>query len=365
MQIFNIHYSEGVLILMHSKEIQFLMRKAFIILTFSLSVSAVNAQSSLPVEISSADNSANTLTDLPLLPHNHKVDIFFNGEKPKEEYYRVRITEVSGSATYNELLNAIQQNARQIGFDALMILGKDEYARSDNSVGSAIIAGTIAGITGDKDYRYHPSLITGQTLSAVGLRYKMNMQYVDTIVKTAHILVKDSINTKYELSFLMNGTFRDKIFSSASDFYLRNISLFKRADVFATMNNFITDQHPSSINYSNVVSAKTESDSGVIKYAATFINESLLKKVDIRMPTSVFFKSIKKYSISYAFDNGVISKRDIRQERKDDPLYSDIYTYDEKKRCTGFVRYLAKTNAEVFRVIYDFYGMDDLPLAEK
>jgi hypothetical protein len=341
------------------------MRKAFIILTFLWSIVAVNAQSSLPAEISSADNSANTLTDLPLIPHNHKVDIFFNGEKPKEEYYRVRITEVSGSATYNELLNAIQQNAKQIGFDALMILGKDEYVRSDNSVGSAIIAGTIAGIAGDKDYRYHPSLITGQTLTAVGLKYKMNMQYVDTIVKTAYILLKDSINTKYELSFLMNGTFREKIFSSASDFYLRNISLFKKADVYATNNNFNTNQYPGSNNYSNIVSAKTETDSGVIKYAATFINESMLQKVDIRMPASVFFKSIKKYGILYAFDNGVISKRDIRQGRKDDPLYADIYTYDDKKRCTGFVRYLAKTNDEVFRVIYDFYSMNDLPAAEK
>jgi hypothetical protein len=75
------------------------MRKIFLIFVLLLSFVAVNAQSSLPAEISSADNSANTLTDLPLFPHNHKVDIFFNGEKPKEEYYRVRITEVSGSAT--------------------------------------------------------------------------------------------------------------------------------------------------------------------------------------------------------------------------------------------------------------------------
>jgi len=219
--------------------------------------------------------------------------------------------------------------------------------------------GIVAGITKTDIDSYNTPLTTIQTLAAVGLKYKSQMQYIDTIFKSADIAFVQP-EQHYQVHFSMNGLFSDSVYTIANDYYLRNISVFNKADFFLRDVNVIDPQR------SVVVTpyAKMETDSGNIKYMASFTSYRILQQVDIKMPLSSY-RSERRYTVTYQLRlDGKPAERLIFHGRKKQALYKDAYSYDEKKRCTGFIRYDANTNAEVFRLSYHFYSMDDLPKAE-
>lgn len=312
-----------------------------------------------------AKNSGNTFFDIPLSSPSKNVDVFLNGEKPKQEYYKVRILEVSGTSNSNDLLTNLKSQAQQSGFDGIILLNKNNYVYQDNSVGSAVTYGAVSGLLGNKDSHYEPPIINGQTLTAVAVKYKSNMGYVKNIVKHVTIQLNDSSGTIYHLAFLLNNFLASNNETKAVDYYLRNISLFRFAD-------FFTNHRATKTNEANgydFSTGKMETDSGNIKYEAFYFNEpeSLVKNVIIKMPTTSGPKSIKRYDVAYDYDidNAIINKRNIRQGRKKDRLFTDVYNYDKTNRCVGFVRRNSTNDEEIFKVKYDFFDENDLPEAEK
>lgn len=307
-------------------------------------------------------NADNTFTDIPLRPQSKSVDVFLTGEKPKQEYYKVRILEVSGASNSNSLLASLKQQAQQLGFDGVIILGKNDYTYQDNGVGSAITYGLVSGMFGNKNPHYHAPVLNGETLTAVAIKYKANLGYVQKIIKHVSVRLNDTLHTVYDLSFFMNSSFAKGNRSDATDFYLRNISLFQFAD-------FFTNYHASGMNDGNpnynLLTAKLETDTGNVKYEASYLNDSLVYSVTIKMPKNGEIRSLKQYDVVFDLDAGQIQKRYIRQGRKKDWIFTDVYSYDAAKRCTGFVRTNTKTNKEIFSVKYDFFTEDDLPEASK
>ena len=306
-------------------------------------------------------NNSNTLTDIPIKPTSNKVDVFFSGEYPKQDYYKVRILEVTGSNGYNELLANLKVQAQQLGFDAIQILSKSDYSKQDNSVGTAITQGLVSGLVGNKNAVYNAPIINEQRLSAIAIKYKSNMNYVNNIVQHARITLNNSSRTVYNLSFSLNGAAVDTNSYEDSRFYLDNISLFKFADFFT--------QHQATSSSdeldSKTSTGKLDTDTGTIKFKAFYINDSLVEKVQIKMPFSEQNESVKLYTITYDFNANTITKRSIKVGRHSELAFTDIYEYDSRTNCTGFTRYNAKTNQEVFKVSYDYFHINDLPEAVK
>ncbi len=115
-----------------------------------------------------------TLTDVPLVAHSRKIQVFFNDEKPQQAYYKVKVIDITGTATTtcNQMLASLQQKAQSEGLDALKILAVQKSPVYLNS-GVAVSGSAISN---------------AQTLYAVGLKYPANMSYVDTIIKSASII---------------------------------------------------------------------------------------------------------------------------------------------------------------------------------
>ena len=69
-----------------------------------------------------------SITDIPLQPHQHNVDIFFNAELPTQPYYKVQMIETTApdNASYEDLLNALKQRAMEIGVDGVIIIDKQQ-----------------------------------------------------------------------------------------------------------------------------------------------------------------------------------------------------------------------------------------------
>ena len=309
----------------------------------------------------------NPFHDLPLKPHLNKVDVYLNGEKPNVPYYKIRLLQLSGAANYNDLLANMQLYAQNEGFDGLILMEKSNYVYQDNRVGTAIAYGTVAGLTGNKNYEYHAPLLNGQTLSCLGLKYRSRIGYIDTIVKTVHISINDAEKTEYDIAFTMNGDWVNRNDMDACKFYENEIGLFKPADYFLMhpITSFAEGIDANDPRFANAY-AKMETDTGMVKITAAYNNSYDLQKVDFKMPRSEYKESPHYLQVRYdTNDWGGITKRVIMQGLKLYPYVMDIYSYDEKNRNTGFIRYDTRNKKELFRVEYTFYSMNDLPECDK
>lgn len=292
------------------------------------------------------------------------MDPFSNDESPKQAYYKVRIIEVSTTyADYNRLLSLLKQKAANEGFDAIKLLGKSQSLVQDNSLGTPVVSGVVGdvveGLTdgnrrGEND-DYHAPLINVQSLSAIGIKYKSQVNYIDTVVKAATILFPGK-DIFYKVDFNLSGLFPDAEHTDAKEYYLKNISVFRNADLL--FKAFKQTNFQKVI--AEAVTGKMKTDSGYIKYIAYAEPQALVR---INIPSGQF-RSIKKYFVSYKMRNNYQPSERVISYRKKRPLYKDVYLYDDGNRCYGFVRYDVKSGKELLNVQYDFFTLEDLPKAE-
>jgi hypothetical protein len=320
------------------------MKKMLILVLFPLLPLLSSAQLHFVSEYPTVlENNVNTLTDLPLQPTHKKVDVFFNSEKPKLPYYKIRVTTISGSltSTYNQLLIKLQKQAMDEGFDGLLMLNivqiNDPYYNSVHPLEFS-------------NYLY---------LNAVGIKYKYNMTYVENIVKSATLELSNPSKT-YQINFQMNGQFSDTVYSAGQAYYLQNVSLFNKADQFLTY-KYERDADGVIIQPDN---AKMVTDSGNIRYIPS-LNGTELNLVNIKLPYGLYTVE-RNYAVSYVSIQPKEKPvtRLLFTGRKNLPYCKDVYNYDDRNRCTGFTRYDSKTNEQILKVKYNFFSMEDLPKAE-
>ncbi len=112
--------------------------------------------------------SRDLLVDFPLLPHSDEVTVYFPDDSlPAEAHVRVGVLEVRGGefTTYNELLRRMRVQAQERGVDAIRILNRQHYT--------------------DKCEWCWDDVTT--ILSAVGLKFVKNLDYLSDYVKAQEI----------------------------------------------------------------------------------------------------------------------------------------------------------------------------------
>lgn len=65
-----------------------------------------------------------SITDIPLKATAGNIDCFFNNQIPNKPFYKIKITEVTGSAnaSYDELIISLKNKAKMEGLDAVIIM---------------------------------------------------------------------------------------------------------------------------------------------------------------------------------------------------------------------------------------------------
>ncbi|MBN8836543.1 MAG: hypothetical protein J0I09_04755 [Sphingobacteriia bacterium] len=317
------------------------------------------AQHKFVTEADRKDTALNTFTNIPIQSTSGKIDVFMESDKPKADYYRVRLLEVSGAQSENELLMRLKDQAQILGFDAIQIVSSKNFNYLRYGTGSVITQGVVNSALGNKNAPYYPDLAVGQSLTAIAIKYKSNMGYVNKQCKSAKLQINDSAQTRLEIDFTLNNTFAKSNSVFTNNYWLKNISLFKTADVFVTAaHDFLKDADDEYLN----VTGKIETDSGNIRYKCHYYNNFDVKYIEIKIPNTQGNIEPHIYNITYEKDAaGLITKRYISSGRKRIKMYVDVYNYDELKRCSGFTRFDAKTNKIILTTEFNFYSIDDLP----
>ncbi len=125
------------------------------------------------------------------------MDIFFNDEKPKEPFYKIKIVEATAApgTSMDALLLQLKKTAQEEGIDAILL--GDPGKQAANVV----------------SYPTSNGFVSYQKLAGIGLRYRRTIDYMDTI------LMEQSV------SLWSNDNAEPKLFTMKYDFYGKNLSL--------------------------------------------------------------------------------------------------------------------------------------------
>ncbi|MGG9961486.1 hypothetical protein [Ferruginibacter sp. SUN106] len=295
-----------------------------------------------------------SITDIPLKQSSENVDCFLNNQTPHKPFYKINIVEVTGTAnaSYDELIISLKNKAKQEGLDAVMILDKQQEIAYENLNQKIYLEDTTTA-------KYYRQLATAyQKLSAVGIKYAANINYLDTIVKTAAIELvcnNHKINGTIQFDFYGNPIAIDD--NQLEKFYRDSIEPFD----IARHNNSAVKDWQYKMN-----PLLTDEVDGFKKGAEGY--ETIIVKADEAVANKFYYKisdpvsnKVKKYTLVIERDAAKkITKKTLLQ--KSNIIWIEEIHYD-KNIATGSKRYRVNNNKEeiIFTTINQFYSVNDLP----
>lgn len=168
----------------------------------------------------------NSLTYLPTPPHKHEVEIFLKGELPKDDYLRTTVLEVNTnqSESLNQLIIMLKAKAQGAGADGILL--SDDLAQ------------------------------TGRRLVGIGIKYKKNINYVDSlkILKTIKFVSFDKKNPDDFVNFDMSGNIKSSSRIEANNLYH---NLLEKYDFEFLVNDRSPNWHTEYRNQSNLIDRRT------------------------------------------------------------------------------------------------------------
>lgn len=295
-------------------------------------------------KLNTGSENKKTITDIPLRPYSDKVDVYTNNDVPSVPYYKVQMVDVKSqvSLSYDELLKKLTKRAQEIGMDGIILSSKVNWTEQP---GGLVLSSY-----------YQNSSVSYQELSAIGLKYRDKMNYVDSIIKQSAIDFV-SIGETHNYSFDFYGNVTGENEDSAKMPYEKYIAPF---DIIQHMQRGIANWKYEK-SYDLLTSFKYEELDTVWVSAMVDVESSpsFLKIHYTIRDKSTHKKS--KYLLECLFD----TKGNLRQKNlweKNHLVWKEKIEYNGNK-LTGFKRYELNGNEEklILQSSNSFYSTADLP----
>lgn len=285
------------------------------------------------------------LTNLPIKPTEEDIQIFFPGEKlPDEEYIKVDVLDASGSESIptKALVEVLRIKAESRGMDAIIILGKNSYSNTYEDFGNEIYT------------------VNTQNLSAVGIKYIKNIDYLDTCIRQARVI---SYNGKID---------RDEVVTIIKTDWKGNyLEVRKGSKLFWNFLYNFSEQHLLKERKNWSFNKQVSSD-GVVNLNRALLGSSndgvYDKKVHAR-----FFKnkvrSLRVYhhnslgysgKINFTYKDERLVLKEIKTQTKVKFLQEFIYDEDGSLLQCDIYKLEKEEKIFLFKVVYDRYKQEDL-----
>jgi hypothetical protein len=297
-----------------------------------------------------------SITDIPLQPHQHNVDVYFNADLPTQPYYKVQMVEATApdNASYEDLLNTLKQRAREIGVDAVIIVDKQQ-ATSYQTVSDAI---TVRDST---VYRDRQVATAYQRIAGIGLKYYSNIDYMESIVKRTIIDVYENGKTR---KLVVNFDYYGNLLPANMDKYA--VEFYNNQII-----PFDAEQHLAG----NMAGWEYSYDENE-KVAAYRLSQGETIFTSARLQLAVqantafidyqFFDPSQNKKqlftlLVYKDENGKVLQTQLYQSNR--LIWKEIINYKENL-VIGYSRYAVENGSERLLLKADnyFYTKDDLPL---
>jgi hypothetical protein len=294
-----------------------------------------------------------SITDIPLKPSGATIDCFFNNQTPAKPFYKVNVVEVTGAAnvSYDDLLISLKNKAKQQGLDGVMILDKQQEIGYENLNEKITVKDTSVSY-------YRQLAVPYQKLSAVGIKYAENINYLDTIIKTTTFQFADSSSN---LGGVVNFDFYGNPVTienrKLGNFYWDSIEPF---DINKHLHNAVKgwQYKMDDVLTDEVIAFKKEANG--MELISVKIDSRDVNKFRYTLPAPTLDKA-KKYTLQIERDlTGKLVKKTLYQKNKIAWVEEIYYS---NNTITGFKRYRFNNNKLelIFSATNLFYSANDLP----
>lgn len=287
----------------------------------------------------------NPLSNVPVKPHHHDVQVFFHNELPHEPYYKIRLIEVREplNEDANELLNALKTKAREEGMDAVQI---DDIGKQTGTV-------------------FHDGIYAYQRLVGIGIRYRSTIDYMDSLIKfqTVKVWLPGNDDPKqFDLSFNFNGQCTSLKDALADSIFTREIYPYTAFEAaygnqpgwaykVTDTTNFLLASKRKEYAYTAIVCNYTYNENGTpltINISKPASNSITADKIKQRLEL--------KYS-----EHGLLTKKILY--RKNEVEWIELLSYTRSGRLAKTERFkLAGGKKQpLLESSFGYYSIDDLP----
>lgn len=286
------------------------------------------------------------LMDIPLLPHTHEVELYFENQLPKNKaYYEVLGLSAEGN-DYNAMLLQLKSKASQAGVDAVIYVQNSQASYASAEGGQY----TLPAVKG------------------IGIKYRDSLTYIDQYVKNKKV---------YDLTSGQNGNSTPALLYEAS-FSMQGIEVLKGQKPNNVYNRFVRELSFEYLLYETYNWGYRTDPQGRIIERKYFTNAALPQAYIICLFTYTFTDDVKSIKISYpsypmqnvymelvyTADNKVSEKLIYdNASKKKKLLYIEKLEYDQLNRIAQTTLYKIEQNKQIpfLQAIYSYYTMDDLP----
>ncbi len=285
-----------------------------------------------------------TITPIPLLPHQRTVDVFLGNEKPVDSFYKVKMVEIRLApwVSADALLMAIKNQAKAEGVDALLI---DNLSLQTSTVQK------IESETGGSQYK---------ALSGLGLVYKKNMNFVDTILKKQHVqwwLDDNPAPKEFDMQFDWNGnntSLKDGLIDQFFNEHILPYDVFENKYEASNIWRYSTDSNNNITAKQQIAALQTTT----VIYEYLNLNHPHFATIKIMDATNRQRK--QKLLLTYN-QNGFLTEK--RLTEKDKTIWTEQLTYGATGRLLQSERWAIKNNKQtsLFIIKNEFYTSSDLP----
>jgi hypothetical protein len=286
------------------------------------------------------------LTNVPLVPHNNEVELYFGNEMPKNQvYYEVLGLSAEGN-DYNAVLLQLKNNANRAGVDAIIHINNSQanYTSSEGGVYSS------------------------QVVKGVGIKYRDNLTYINQYIKNKQVYSLSDVDTSnnasallYEAPFHMLGheITNGKKINSTYTRHVRDLSFdFLLYDTFNW--TYRINERKQVVERSYFTDPNQTQ--AYIVCAFKYNPGSELHSIKITYPTNpnrnVYMELV------YSQDDTVLKKMIYDTPRKKNLLFVENLAYDRLNRIAQTTLYKVEQNRQIpfLQTVYNYYTMEDLPV---
>jgi hypothetical protein len=286
------------------------------------------------------------LTNVPLIPHDKEVELYFENEMPKNQvYYEVLGLSAEGN-DYNAMLLQLKSRANQAGADAVIRISNSQstYTSSDG-------------------VQFSRQLVKG-----VGIKYRNNLTYISQYIKSKKVYALNQQDDTaastptllYEAPFHMLGheITHNNTPGTAYTRFVRELSFDYL--LYETHNwTYSTNERNQVTERRNYKDDATQAHLiCYFKYNPGNELHSIKLTYPLDITKNVYME------LAYTSEDKVSEKRIYDTPKKKNLLYIEKLTYDEQNRIAQTRLYKVEQNQQkpLLQTIYTYYSMDDLPI---
>lgn len=299
----------------------------------------------------------------PTFPHEDRVEIIFPGDQITEPYLQMQVIETRGdeSDSYQELLDRLIRSAQWYGYDAIRPLENTTGTRLESD---ETILEVVSEIVSGQEIPDNYYTVNTQKLTALGIKYIKNIDYLDRFIKAKNIYLHENGNKEKvgSINYQINGQEESR---SGDPAYIDAIIRFSMDHLHHSESNlwrykYLTAEYGTKKLYRKLYYPNSNQEKK--KVVIHLNSQGRPFQIDLTEYTYHITKSRdkEKYNIAIYYKEGTDQPQTKLIRQKEKLIFKEVFAYGTDGKLRRKLIYKGHSETPYISVVYEYYSNDEL-----